>query len=94
VCFNFGLNLTCDQHKDIDRLNEEFRDELVHIKPHQGWSIEKAGLPRIIETALDAVTDLIGLHRPGVILDGEQQQRLETSIAHTKRALKGERSQP
>jgi len=88
-----GLVLSGDQRKDIERLHDNLRNNFVHFTP-KGWSIEKAGLPRIIETALDALTHLMNSHRPGVILDGEQKQRLEVSLAHIKRALKVEKSQP
>ena len=52
------LVLTPKQHKDIKRLHDHFRNDFAHFTP-KGWSIEKAGLPRIICAALDAAEELM-----------------------------------
>jgi hypothetical protein len=83
------LVLTWQQRKDIERLHDEFRNELSHFKPGQGWSIEKAELlPRIIESALVSVTYLMNLNRRGVQLDAEERQRLKAATEGTRLALK------
>jgi hypothetical protein len=57
-----GLKLTEQQEKDIRRLHEYFRNRFSHFIP-MGWGIQKAGLPRMIGTALYAVQDLMGRGR-------------------------------
>jgi hypothetical protein len=52
------LVLTNRQRRDIGRLHREFRNNFIHFMP-QGWSIEKAVVPRIIAAALDAAEALM-----------------------------------
>jgi hypothetical protein len=52
------LVLTPDALEDIRWLHGQFRNNFLHFRP-QGWSIEKAGLPRFIRVALDAVERLM-----------------------------------
>src|SRR5262245_8208016 len=52
------LVLTSRQHADIKRLHEHFRNNFAHFTP-KGWSLEKVGLPRIIEAALYAAEILM-----------------------------------
>jgi hypothetical protein len=73
------LVLTPEQHANIKRLHDEYRNSFAHFIP-QGWSIEKAMLPAMIVAALDVVELLI--HRHYVIghMDEEQQQRLNDAM--------------
>jgi hypothetical protein len=50
--------LTPDQHEYIGALHEQLRNNFAHFTP-KGWSIEKAGLPRMIGAALDAAEVLM-----------------------------------
>jgi hypothetical protein len=80
------LVLTPEQHKDIKRLHDHFRNNFVHFTP-KGWSIEKAGLPRMIRAALDAAEEL--MHRYYVIghMDDDQQKRLTGALATARKHL-------
>jgi len=80
------LVLTPEQHKDIKRLHEHFRNDFAHFTP-KGWSIERAGLPRIIRAALDAAEEL--MHRYYVIghMDDNQQKRLTDALATARKNL-------
>jgi hypothetical protein len=60
-----GLELSEQQEKDIRRLHDYFRNRFSHFIP-MGWGIEKAGLPRIVEAALDAVEKLMAMNRASV----------------------------
>ena len=46
------LVLTSEQHKNINELNSELRNNFLHFAP-SGWSIQKTILPSIICAALD-----------------------------------------
>jgi hypothetical protein len=48
-------------------LNDEFRNRFSHFTP-TGWSIEEAGLPRIVLTAIDAAEHLM-LNHPAAGFD-------------------------
>jgi len=80
------LVLTPTQHRDIKRLHDHFRNSFVHFTP-KGWSIEKAGLPRMIRAALDAAEEL--MHRHYVIghMDNDQQKRLTDALATARKHL-------
>ena len=69
------LKLSEAQSQDVSRLHREFRNEFAHFIP-KGWSIEKAGLPRIIRAAVDT-TEILMTH-PRVIckLSGNRKRRL------------------
>ena len=81
------LVLTPAQRKDIERLHNEFRNNFIHFSL-DGWSIEKAGLPRIVGVALDVVEQLmIGdqvLHLPDA---HDRQARLTTALRTARDAL-------
>jgi hypothetical protein len=51
-----------------------------------GWSIEKLGLPRIIETALDTVNEL--LNRVTLRIEDDQQKRLNCMLSTAKLTLR------
>jgi hypothetical protein len=78
------LVLTRRQHDDIKRLHEHFRNNFAHFIP-KGWSIERVGLPRIIEAALYAAEIL--MNRVAHRLDEDQQRRLKEALATARRHL-------
>jgi hypothetical protein len=80
------LRLEPPQLKDICRLHKYFRNEFAHFTP-KGWSIEKAGLPRLIGAALDAVEDLMGRQPIVIHLDKDDQRRLKKSLNSTRASL-------
>jgi hypothetical protein len=79
-----GLVLEKKQRADIKRLHGYFRNSFIHFTP-KGWGIEKAGLPRIVGAALDAVETLMSMDKVGVRLEEFQAARLR-SLLHDIRA--------
>src|SRR3954447_18300368 len=79
-----GLVLEKKQRADIKRLHGYFRNSFIHFTP-QGWGIEKAGLPRIVGAAVDAVETLMATDQVGVHLEEFQAKRLR-SLLHDIRA--------
>jgi hypothetical protein len=75
------------QTRDVRRLHREFRNEFAHFVP-KGWSIEKAGLPRIIRAALDT-TEMLMAH-PRVVrkLSGNRVRRLNERLRVARANLK------
>jgi|EndMetStandDraft_3_1072993.scaffolds.fasta_scaffold26320_4 hypothetical protein len=80
------LVLTPKQHKDIERLHDVFRNNFVHFTP-KGWSIQKAGLPRIICAALDAAEELMHRSYVSFQIDDDQQKRLTDALAVARKHL-------
>ena len=80
------LVLTPTQRKDIRRLHDHFRNNFVHFTP-KGWSIEKAGLPRIVGAATDAAEVLMQQHNVIVHMDEDQQQRLTDAMTTVRSHL-------
>jgi hypothetical protein len=78
------LELTPEQRKDIGRLHDHFRNNLVHFTP-KGWSIEKAGLPRIVGATIDAA-EVLMRHVIGRMAE-DQQQRLTDALATVRSHL-------
>jgi hypothetical protein len=70
------LVLTPEQHDDIKRLHDHFRNNFAHFTP-KGWSIEKAGLPRIVDVAFHAMETLMNRRQVTYRLDENQQRRLK-----------------
>jgi hypothetical protein len=80
------LTLEPQQIKDICRLHRYFRNDFIHFTP-KGWSIEKAGLPRIIGAALNAIEQLMGQHNVLMHLEEDEQQRLANSLKSARASL-------
>jgi hypothetical protein len=72
---NERLSLTPQQSKDLNRLHSEFRNHFAHFLP-TSWSIEKAGLPRILEAAVEGIAILMGRELVRWKLSGNQRRRL------------------
>jgi hypothetical protein len=81
------FTLEPQQIKDICRLHGEFRNDFIHFSP-KGWAIEKAGLPRIIGAALNAIEQLMGQANVLVHLEEDQQQRLTHSLKSARAGLR------
>jgi hypothetical protein len=69
------LKICNAQINDIRRLHRDFRNNFAHFIP-KGWSIEKAGVPRIIKAAVDATEILMGHSRVIYKLSGNRKRRL------------------
>ena len=82
-----ALNLSESQRADLRKLNDELRNQFSHFKP-MGWSIETAGLPRIILTAIDSAVHLM-LNHPAARrhLSCAQVQQISTNVATARAAL-------
>jgi hypothetical protein len=52
-----------------------------------GWAIEKAGLPRIILAAVDAVAELVSKDHVVVHLEEVEMQRPQSALTAIKTAL-------
>jgi hypothetical protein len=79
------LVLTKEQRKDIDRLHM-FRNDFTHFTP-KGYSIQQAGLPRIIGVALDVVEELMNRDQVIYRLDDDQQEHLRFALSTARAAL-------
>jgi hypothetical protein len=85
-CKQLDLKLTREQVRDIRRLNNDFRNNFAHFVP-SGWAIEKAGLPRIIASALQGVENLMSHPRVLVHLDENDQLRLTRALKTIRASL-------
>jgi hypothetical protein len=80
------LVLTPKQIEDIKRLHDDFRNHFAHFAP-MGWSIQKTGLPRIIEAALDAVKELMSRWQVAAHMNEDQRERLGRALHIAKLGL-------
>jgi|SRR5579884_138284 len=74
------LTLSGPQVDDVTYLHGEFRNQFAHFIPI-GWSIEIAGLPRIIRAAIDATETLMAHPRVARKLTGNRTRRLADRIS-------------
>jgi len=78
--------LTSQQFHDVRRLHRHFRNNFEHFRP-LSWSIEKAGLPRIVGAALDGI-ELVMQHESVVIrLTGNKTRRLKENLDSARKGL-------
>jgi hypothetical protein len=82
-----GLTLSASQERDIKRLHDHFRNEFAHFIP-QSWSIQKAGLPRIIGATVDGIEALMSDDAITYKLTVERTRRCARRIRQTRKALK------
>jgi hypothetical protein len=78
--------MTAQQLKDVKRFHKEFRNNFTHFAP-QGWSIEIAGLPRIVGTALDLLEIAMRQHQVDVHLSGSMKERLARNLEVARAGL-------
>jgi hypothetical protein len=83
--------VTRRQVRDIRRLHREFRNSFEHFIP-ETWSIEKAGLPRIVGTAIDFIEIVMQHDKVVSRLTGNKITRLKGNIAAARIELEGLRS--
>jgi len=78
--------ITRQQVRDIRRLHGHFRNGFEHFQP-QGWSIEKAGLPRIIGTALEGIELAMNHEKALHRMTGNKIRRLENNLSAARMGL-------
>jgi hypothetical protein len=82
------LTLTDSEKRDLNSLNE-LRRGLVHFTP-KGWSIEVAGLPRIIQVALRCTKRLMFEHpTTATSIPTAEKRRLERAFETIAKGLDG-----
>jgi hypothetical protein len=75
------------QIRDIHKLHRHFRNNFEHFTP-KTWSIEKAGLPRIIGTAIDFIEIAMQNNRVVYRLTGNKITRLKNNFTVARAGLK------
>jgi hypothetical protein len=78
--------MTAQKLKDLKRLHKDFRNAFTHFVP-RGWSIEIAGLPRIVGAALDVIEAAMQQHQVAVHLNGNMTRRLAKNLDVARSAL-------
>lgn len=81
-----SIEITDKNEKHLRKLHKEFRNNLSHFVV-DSISIELAGLPAIIETALHFID--ISMQQERVWLTDEQRYRLTCNLATARAALRG-----
>jgi hypothetical protein len=85
-CRKKALVLSSGQSRDVRRLHQEFRNNFAHFMP-KTWSIEKAGLPRIILAAVAGVEMLMARDDVSLKMSGNRKRRLGAAIKGVRNAL-------
>src|SRR5436305_8784108 len=80
------LDVTRKNGRDVRQLHRHFRDNFAHFTP-KGWSIEKAGLPRIVGVAVDWTGRLMTEGDVSYKLNGNQKRRLAERLETIKTGL-------
>lgn len=81
------LKLGHSQFTDIKRLHKDFRNNFAHFVP-KSWSIEKAGLPRIVRATLDALETLMRHPNVDLKLSGNRKRRLAGGLKAIQKELR------
>jgi hypothetical protein len=79
-------SVTRQQIRDIHRLHRHFRNNFEHFTP-KSWTIEKAGLPRIVGTAIDIIEIAMQRDKVTYRLTGNKIRHLKANIASARRHL-------
>jgi len=82
------LRISVNVLRDLARLHE-FRNQLMHFRP-LGWSIELAGLPRMIGRAVDVAARLMRSIDVAHQLPDEQLRRLDAVLEQVHSLLSGD----
>ena len=72
--------------RDIEKLHGALRNNFAHFRP-KGWSIERAGLKRIIGVALDVIEQIMFGDELSYKLSGNRKRRLRKGLDVSRRAL-------
>ena len=79
------IKLSPQDDKDITRLHG-FRNRFAHFTP-KSWSIELAGLPRILGTALRVVDELMRSEPVQYRMTGNKMRRVRTDLSAIRKSL-------
>lgn len=80
------LALSASELEDVERLHAILRNNFAHFQP-KSWSIERAGLPRILNVALSVVEEIMLGEELNHKLSGNRKRRLRKGIATARRAM-------
>jgi hypothetical protein len=80
------IYITVEQLKDLRILHNEFRNNFTHFAPMQ-WSIEAAGLPRIVIAALNIIEGAMQQHQVDVHLSDTMRLQLTQNLASARSSL-------
>lgn len=80
------LKLTAKQIRDLHKLHDHLRNDFSHFTP-KGWSIEAAGLGRMILTAIEATEFFMGQDRIRMHLSGNQIAHIEKNASAVRIAF-------
>ena len=80
-----AIELSPEVAKDLNTLHG-LRNDFAHFTP-KGWSIELAGLPRIIGAALQLVQELMQNDRVDYRMTGNRKRRLRDNIKAITKGL-------
>jgi hypothetical protein len=83
-----SITIEISQEKDLATLHKEFRNNFTHFAPMQ-WSIEAAGLPRIVGTAVNLAEAAMRQHQVEIHLSEQMKQRLTQNLVTIRGALLG-----
>jgi len=78
--------ITVQQLRDLRKLHSEFRNNFAHFAPME-WSIEAAGLPRMINAALDLIESAMQSRKIEIHLTGNMKRRLAENLLTIRDAL-------
>jgi hypothetical protein len=81
-----SLTLTESELEDIKRLHGMLRNNFAHFRP-KGWSIERAGLPRIVSVALDGIEKIMFGDELSYKLSGNRRRRLRKGLDVARKAM-------
>jgi len=81
-----SLLLTEPEMRDIEKLHGALRNNFAHFRP-KGWSIERAGLPRIVGVALNVIEQIMFGDELSYKLSGNRTRRLRKGLGVARKAL-------
>jgi hypothetical protein len=81
-----GLAITRRQIRDVKRLHSYFRNNFSHFTP-KTWSIEKAGLPRIVGTAINFIEVAMNQDQVTFRMTGNRKRRLAENLRKIRGGL-------
>jgi hypothetical protein len=82
----YPSTLTSEQHRNIRRLDREFRNKFAHFTPTH-WSIEISMLPTLVENAVDLIETAMQQDQVTVRTSGNFKRRLRANLAGARGAL-------
>lgn len=81
-----SLVLSDSELRDVKKLHAILRNNFAHFQP-KSWSIERAGLPRILNVALGVIEEIMLGNELDHKLSGNRKRRLRKGIETARRAI-------